>query len=272
MANDSIQIIDLSEDTKSDYFTCMEEWSDQMKEGVCRKECWTNAMLEKGLRVKLARNDDGVVAGMIHYAPIEYSWAEGEGLYFVYCIWVHGHKQGRGDLRGHGIGTALLQAAEEDTKEQGGKGLVTWGLLLPVFMRAGWFKKHGYRKVDRKDMMMLLWKPFVDDAVPPRWIKVKRPQKPELVPGKVVVTALAHGWCSGTNGMIERAQRICGEFGDRVIYREVDVSSRKAVRQWGLSDGLFVDAKNIYQGPPLTYEKIKKAIEKKVRKLFLDES
>ena len=178
-------------------------------------------MLAKGLRVKLARNDDGVVAGMIHYAPIEHSWAEGEGLYFVYCIWVHVHKQGRGDLRGHGIGTALLQAAEEDAREQGGKGLVTWGLLLPFFMRAGWFKKHGYRKVDRKDIMVLLWKPFTDDAVAPRWIKVKHARKPELVPGKVVVTALAHGWCCGTSGMVERARRISGEFADKVSRRRL---------------------------------------------------
>jgi hypothetical protein len=90
-----MHIIDLSEETKDDYFTCMEEWSDEMKDGVCRKQCWYNAMREKGLRVKMARNDAGVVAGMIHYAPIEHSWIEGEDLYFIYCVWVHGHKKGR---------------------------------------------------------------------------------------------------------------------------------------------------------------------------------
>ena len=35
-----MDIIDLSEENKNDYFTCMEEWSDEMKDGVCRKECW----------------------------------------------------------------------------------------------------------------------------------------------------------------------------------------------------------------------------------------
>jgi predicted N-acetyltransferase YhbS len=265
MELNTMQIIDLSEETKNDYFVCMDEWSDDMKDGVCRKECWYNAMREKGLRVKLARNDEGVVAGMIHYAPIEHSWVEGEDLYFVYCIWVHGHKQGRGDLRGQGIGTALLQAAEEDVRGLGAKGLVVWGLLLPFFMRAGWFKKHGYKKVDRKDIVLLMWKPFVDDAVPPRWIRAKK--IPELVPGKVVVTALANGWCTGTNGMIERARQICEEMGDKVVYREIDVSNREAIREWGLSDGLFVDNKNIYKGPPLSGDKIRKVIEKKVRRL-----
>ncbi len=133
-----MRIIDLSEETKNDYFTCLEEWSDEMKDGVCRKQCWYNAMREKGLRVKMALNDAGVVAGMIHYAPIEHSWIEGEDLYFIYCIWVHGHKKGRGDLRGRGVGSALLKAAEEDAKSLRTKGLVVWGLLLPFFMRAKW--------------------------------------------------------------------------------------------------------------------------------------
>lgn len=260
-----MHIIDLSEETRNEYFTCLEEWSNMMKDGVCRKACWYSAMRQKGLRVKLAFNDAGVIAGMIHYAPIEHSWVEGYNLYFIYCIWVHGHKEGRGDLRRRGVGTALLQAAESDVKGLPTQGIVAWGLLLPFFMRAGWFKKHGYRKVDRKGISVLLWKPFADDASPPRWIKAQK--RPELVPGKVVVTALANGWCSGINGMIERARQVSSEFGDQVIYHEIDTSSRSAVRKWGLSDGLFVDHRNIYRGPPLTYEKIKKIIGKKVRGL-----
>ena len=67
--------------------------------------------------------------------------------------------------------------------------------------------------------------------------------------------------------MIERAKKICSEFGDKVVFREIDMTSREALREWGLSDGLFVDDRNIYKGPPLPYKKIRKVIEKKVRKL-----
>lgn len=260
-----MKIIDLSEENKMEYFTCLEEWSDEIKDGVCRKECWYNSMKGKGLRVKLAQNDEGIIAGMIQYAPIEYSWVEGEHLHFVYCIWVHGHKQGRGNLRKQGVGKALLRAAEEDTKSLQSHGLVTWGLILPFFMRARWFKKQGYRKIDRDGIRVLLWKTFSEEAFPPRWIRAKH--KPEPVPGKVLVTALSHGWCSGTNGMIERAKNICNDFGDKVVFREVDMSSRESVREWGLTDALFIDDRNIYRGPPLTYEKIKNAIEKKIKKL-----
>ncbi|MGQ1785942.1 GNAT family N-acetyltransferase [Saccharicrinis sp. GN24d3] len=260
-----MDIVDLSDKTRGDYFTCLEEWSDEMKDGICRKECWYNTMAKKGLRVKLARNDAGIIAGMIHYAPIEHSWIEGENLYFVYCIWVHGHKRGRGDLRKRGVGKALLRAAEEDVKNLKAKGLVVWGLILPFFMRAGWFKKHGYKKADRKGISVLLWKTFTENASPPQWIRAKK--KPKPIPGKVVVTALSNGWCSGINGMIERAKQISGEFGDQVIFREIDMNSRAAVREWGLSDGLFIDDRNIYKGPPLSSEKIRKIISRKVKKL-----
>ena len=260
-----MKIFDLTEESKMDYFTCLEEWSDEIKDGVCRKECWYNGMQGKGLRVKMAQNDAGIVAGMIQYAPIEHSWVQGENLYFVYCIWVHGHKEGRGDLRKQGVGRALLRSAEEDVRNLRSDGLVVWGLLLPFFMRAGWFKKQGYRKVDRNGFSLLLWKTFNENASKPHWIKAAK--KPEPVPGKVVVTALTHGWCTGTNGMIERAKRICDEFGGKVVFREIDMSDPENIREWGMSDGLFVDGKNIYKGPPLSYDKIKAIIGKRVRRL-----
>ncbi len=51
-----MEIIDLTENStenmKVDYYTCWEEWADEIKDGVCRKECWCKAMREKGLRAK----------------------------------------------------------------------------------------------------------------------------------------------------------------------------------------------------------------------------
>jgi len=48
-----------------------------MKEAGDHKEQWYEWMKDKGLRVKLAKNDNGLVAGMIHYLPMEYSMFEG---------------------------------------------------------------------------------------------------------------------------------------------------------------------------------------------------
>ena len=36
---------------------------------------------------------------MIQYMPIEHSIFEGENLFAVLCIWVHGYKEGVGDYQ-----------------------------------------------------------------------------------------------------------------------------------------------------------------------------
>lgn len=57
-----------------------------MKEADQRKSVWYQRMKDKGLRVKLALDDQGTVGGMIQYLPIEHSSVEGTDLYFINCI------------------------------------------------------------------------------------------------------------------------------------------------------------------------------------------
>lgn len=258
-------IEDLTPEYESLYCVCMEDWSEEMTEAGNHKEKWFCCMKDKGLRVKLAKDDHGEVGGMIQYLPIEQSFADGRDLYFVLCIFVHGHKEGRGDFSKRGMGQALLKAAEEDARGLGARGLVVWGLIIPAFMRASWFKRRGYRKVDRMGIQSLLWKPFSDDAIPPRWIHQKK--KPELIPGKVTVSGFINGWCPAQNIAFERAKRAAAEFPDQVEFKQYDTCEREVFLNWGLSDALFVDDKAIWTGPPPSYEKIRKIIEKRVGKL-----
>jgi GNAT superfamily N-acetyltransferase len=260
-----MKIVSLSPEYEKDFCLCLEDWSDEVKEGGDHKARWIERMRSKGLRVKLALDDKGVVGGMIQYVPIEEAFVDGTGLYFVHCIWVHGHKQGRGNFQKKGMGTALLEAAEKDAKELGAKGMAAWGMAIPVFMRASWFRKHGYQKADAVGMQVLLWKRFAEDAKPPRWIREKK--TPEPVPGQVAVTALVNGWCPAMNMTYERAKRAAAEFGERVSFRTVDTFDRAVFREWGEPDAIFVDGKGIRMGPPPSYKKIRKSIAKRVKKL-----
>ena len=260
-----MEIIDLPEEYKQLYFVCLEDWSGEMKEAGDHKETWYNKMKDKGLRVKLALDGDGEVGGMIQYIPIEHSCMEGNDLYFINCIWVHGYKKGRGNFQKKGMGKALLQAAETDVKNRGAKGMVAWGLLLPFWMKASWFKKYGYTKVDRQGIQVLVWKPFTDEAIPPKWIKQKK--KPETISGRVTVTAFLNGWCPAQNLAFERAKRAATEFGDKVVFQGIDTSDREVFLEWGISDALFIDDKQVRTGPPPSYEKINKLIAKRVKRL-----
>ena len=260
-----MKIIDLPEEHQQLYFMCLEDWSDEMKEAGNHKEVWYHKMKDSGLGVKLALDDDENVGGMIQYIPIEHSMVAGSDLYFIYCIWVHGHKKGRGDFQKKGMGTALLQAAEADARSRGAKGIVAWGVWLPFWMKASWFKKQGYRKVDRQGVQLLLWKPFTSEAVPPKWIKTRK--KPEASPGRTTVTAFRNGWCPACNITFERAKRAAAELDGRVVFQEIDTSDRDAFLEWGISDALFIDGRSVRTGPPPSYDKIEKLIAKRVRGL-----
>lgn len=140
-----------------------------------------------------------------------------------------------------------------------------WGLWLPFWMKASWFKKHGYKPADRNGISLLVWKPFADEALPPRWIHPKKPVP--TVANKVSVTAFINGWCPAQNMMFERAQRACAAFPDKVIFTRIDTSKRETFLEWGISDGIYLDGKLLSFGPPLTFDKMMAKIEKRVKKL-----
>ena len=259
-----MNVVDLSLELEPAYLACLEEWSDDMSEAGDRKALWFDKMRDRGLRVKLAL-DDGQPVGMIQYLPIENSPALGTDLYMIMCVWVHGYKEGAGDQQGHGVGTALLEAAEADVRELGAKGIVAWGVVLPFWMKAKWFRKHGYRKVDRQGIRTLLWKPFAGDAVAPQWIE--EGERPARVDGQVTVTAFVNGWCPASNLVYERAKRAAATFGDDVVFEEFDTSEQAAMIACGQSDCVFVDGKSLQKGPPPSYDKILERIEKRVGKL-----
>jgi N-acetylglutamate synthase-like GNAT family acetyltransferase len=261
----NMKVIDLTDENKNLYFVCLEDWSEEIKEAGNHKELWFDRMKDKGLGVKLVLDDSGQVGGMIQYIPVELSPAEGKDLYFINCIWVHGHKKGRGNFQKKGMGKALLKAAEEDAQTKGAKGMVAWGVALPFWMKASWFRKRGYKKVDKQGMQVLLWKQFDENAAPPGWIKEKK--KPETIPGKVTATAFLNGWCPAMNLVFERAKRAASEIGDTVVFQEMDTFDRETFLEWGISDALFIDGKQVRTGPPPSYEKIKKKIVKRVQKV-----
>ncbi len=260
-----MRVIDLDEINKPIYFACLEDWSAEMQEAGDHKARWYERMKGKSLRVKLALDDNGAVGGMIQYVPIEHSYVKGRGLFFIYCIWVHGHKEGRGNFQGRGLGSMLLAAAEEDARRTGAEGIAAWGLCLPFWMKASWFKKHGYRRADRDGIALLVWKAFTDRASPPAWPVPAN--KPERVPGKVAVTSFVNGWCPAQNLVCERAKRAAAEVGDRVMFREVDTLDRDNLDEWGIVDALFIDGKAVRTGPPPSFESIKKKIAKRAARL-----
>ncbi len=260
-----MRIVDLTPKHESQYFCCLEDWSREIREAGDHKECWYRKMKDKGLRVKVAENDSGVACGMIQYLPVEISPVEGRNLYYVLCIWVHGFKKGIGNFQKKGLGKSLLAAAEADVKRLGAKGLATWGIIFPFFMRSSWFRKQGYTVVDKSGMMRLLWKPFSQDAEQPRFMKER--ELPSRVPGKVHVTLFYNGWCPAQNLVYERTKLAMIEFREKIVFNVYHTIDHKILSYWGISDALFIDGKRIRTGPPPSFKKLHKIIANRVNQL-----
>jgi GNAT superfamily N-acetyltransferase len=235
-----MDIIDLADEHLPTFLACLKQWCDEQQSGGDHKADWWRRMKERGLRVKLAKDDDGAIAGMIQYLPIEHASAEGSDLYYIQCIWVHGYKEGIGDRTRRGAGTLLLQAAEDDARRVGANGIVAWGMDFPYWNPISWYTANGYVEVDKNGHTVLAWKPFADDAEPP---KLARPtgKKPNLTPGKVTVTALLHPWCQDACVRFERARRAAESFGDDVVFNLIDTTDPDTFREWGITNAVFVD-------------------------------
>ena len=258
------RIVDVDESNRDRYCVCLEEWSDEMKEAGDRKCRWYETMKNRGLGVKLVEDEDGTLSGLIQYVPAEYAPLTDGNYYFIYCIWVHGHKKGIGDRRGRGMGQALLQAAEEDIRLRGAGGIAAWGLSLPFWMKASWYRKQGYRTVQKEGISRLLWKPLKEDAEPPRWYSHR---KLGLNPagGTVTVTSVVNGICPVSNLANVRAASVASEWGPEVIFREIDSSDPDVLREWGSDNSLYINNREIPLGPPLDRKKIRRAIARELK-------
>ena len=263
-APSQVRVVDLPDRHIEAYLLCLEDPSSETDEAADHKARWYEKARDHGLRVKLALDDEDQPLGMIQYLPIERSPAEGEDLYMILCIWVHGYKSGVGDAQGRGLGTALLTAAEEDAQALGAKGMAAWGLHLPVWMKASWFKKHGYRRVDRIGIRELVWKPFDVAATEPRWVE----EKPVRVGNgrEVEVTAFQSGWCPAANLVYERARRASDDLGSDVRFTTIDTSDRETLLSCGHSDEVFVNGRPLQRGAPPSYKTIRRKIQRQLRR------
>lgn len=260
-------IEDLSEESLLPYCSCLEDWSDEMKEAGDIKYRWVEKMKDHGLGVKMARNSAGEYVGMIQYVPSEYSAVEGKGNYHIHCCWVHAYKgKGVGDWRKRGIGKSLLQAAEEDVLKRGGLSISAWGLTIPVWMRASWYEKQGYRAADREGMAVLMWKALSDDAVKPQWRKAS-PGLYEKSTDTVKVISYINGICPAANIGHERMKRILEGHSERVDYTVFDNSGAEEIGKRGITDALYINGTAVPLGPPPKEKKLRKILRKETKHL-----
>lgn len=240
-----MRIVELDDANERTWLVCLKDWADE-PQGLSHRAEWHRRLKNRGLRVELAVMDDGVVGGMIQYLPIEYSMATGQGLYFIQCTWVHGYSEGPGNLQRRGMGKALLASAEKHAKELGAKGIAAWGNTFPGWMPVAWLLGKGYVEADRNGPRVLVWKSFASDAVPPRW-RTRR-EVPAHMPGEVTVTVFFSPWCMDACDFYEAVLATVAEMAGKVRLKLIDTSRPETLDEWGISNAVFVNDREITGG------------------------
>lgn len=158
-----------------------------------------------------------------------------------------------------GYGRLILEAIEEDARASGFGGVVAWGMDFPYWNPVSFYEHMGYSRVDKEGMAVLVWKPFADTAMPPRFLR--ETSRPVSAGERVSVAVFTNGWCTGACSQCVTAREAVAGLEDIVDYMEVDTSDPATLRAWGISDGLFVDGEpHRPNEPPCTSEALREEI------------
>ena len=130
---------------------------------------------------------------------------------------------------------------------------------FPYWNPVSFYEHMGYARVETRGPVVLVWKPFAEDAKPPALIRPNR--IPAEQAGKTAVTVFVNGWCGGGCGQCISARDAVAGLDEFVAYEEVDTSDRATMLSWGIVDEVFLDDTPFRPyAPPWTGEELRAEI------------
>ena len=257
-----IEVRDLRVDDEYFVGTCSHRnESDEIDASSRRRITWLKANHPRGVRAKVALRD-GQRAGFLFCMPIEVSpWGpRGRDLLVVPCLYVLPHSTE------HGIGGALLEAAEQEAGAQGRAGITLQAIHLEGwwFMPAAYFEARGWQEVDRRGATRLLFKPLAAHAEPPRLLEPTYLFKPS--PGRVVVDLFWNRFCLTSDVEAQRVRDVAGEFGEQVVLNEHQAEHGETLGLCGIPRAIYVDGQEVSWG----YEAPRDGIRDAIRRALQD--
>ncbi len=222
---------------------------------------WFRDMYKRGLRIKVAILD-GKHVGFVYMLPIEISpWGPlGEDLLFVPCL--------VSDVRGRGVGRALMDSAVKVAVEQGMKGILTMAYTPKFFFMPGeFFERCGFEAVRSRNIEGGLTEALMLKSLDGSQVKVDFPDGNyiyEPAEGKVVVDLFWNTFCQTSVIEANRVRRVVEGYGELVLLNEHRVDDRDDLLEHGIYRGIYVNGKEIYWGYEAPEDGIREAIDREI--------
>jgi GNAT superfamily N-acetyltransferase len=208
---------------------------------------WGN---EKVAREELTLLADGLVVGLLQYAPVEVTWypVDGDGYLFVECLWVEPGYTGRGV--GRGLLTAVIREAR---RVESGVAVIAWRGASPAaswaYMPATFFRNNGFEIVAADGDRVLMA------------VSYGAKTKPRLLPAAEVPetgwTLLSHPGCPASRWAVLEAEQAAAASGAALAVAAA--RTRAEARARGALFGVCRDGK-VVLNRLASAEEIKKAL------------
>ncbi|NWG10160.1 hypothetical protein HXY33_00150 [Candidatus Bathyarchaeota archaeon] len=233
-------------------------WRKAMAPAMDVRKEWLTAMMHKGLKVLVAIEkaealnprsmrsrkirelmvNDEIPQGLIEYVPIEFALepVRGRNSLFINCVWVlprFWHKR---------IAESLLTKFIADARAYGGASVLAyegdkWFGFFP-YMPVSFFKKYGFREVDRDQTRVLLHLDL-SACEPPELIRSKA--KVAAKGDRLVLDAFYNSQCPWSRWMVDKIKRHTKKYG--AIVNEINTDDRRVIEKRGISRGVYINGK-----------------------------
>ncbi len=219
-------------------------WREVMAPSLEGTRRWLTEMAAHGLWLAVAAGPRGGKRGLIECAPIRFAPdpVAGRGSLFINCLWVVPSAWGKGEAR------ALVEHAVGRAKREGGltvlayEGDKWWGYF--PYMPADFFRRFGFREVDRDGSRVLLHLDLGGGEEPRLFEVRERPAPLEggRTDGRAVVEVLCNRHCPWSGLMVDGIRRGVGNRGE---VRVVETEGRAVAEEYGLTRGVCVNGRPV---------------------------
>lgn len=235
-------------------------WRKAMTPAMAARKKWLKNMMRKGLKVLAAIEkpealhprsmrsrkvqelivNGKIPQGLIEYAPIRHAPepVRGQNSLFVNCIWV------LPKFWNKGIAKNLIERLIEDAKAYGGVTVLAyesdkWFGFFP-YMPANFFRKFGFKEVDRDETRVLL---HLDLGVGELPTLIRPKTRAVTKSDKMVLDAFYNTQCPWSKWMVDKIQQHTKKYD--AIVNEVNTDDRKVIEKYGISRGVYINGNPI---------------------------